>query len=110
MVCPCKALENSLMESARRGKRIAELEDELVLAEERREQAERGLERHRHGVTVEGDFVCPDSLASADAYRRGVEAMREACLRDMERFMGADSCYPGVMAHSICALPIPEEP
>lgn len=22
----------------------------------------RELERHRHGVTIEGDFVCPDSL------------------------------------------------
>lgn len=47
MVCPCKALENALMESARRGKRITELEDALVLAEERREQMTRERDEAR---------------------------------------------------------------
>ena len=27
------------------------------------EEAERVLERHRHGQTIESDFICPDSLA-----------------------------------------------
>ena len=29
--------------------------------------ANRELERWRHGVTIEGDFVCPDSLALSEA-------------------------------------------
>jgi hypothetical protein len=32
-----------------------------------REPLERELERHRHGVTLEGDFICPDSLALTEA-------------------------------------------
>ena len=30
-------------------------------------EANRELERWRHGVTIEGDFVCPDSLALSEA-------------------------------------------
>lgn len=60
------------------------------------------------GCMEDGDGPC--GVCRKCAYRRGAEAMREACLRDMERFMDADSPYPGVMAHSIRALPIPEEP
>jgi hypothetical protein len=33
----------------------------------RADAAERELERHRHGVTIESDFVCPDSLALVNA-------------------------------------------
>jgi len=31
--------------------------------------AERELERWRHGVTIEGDFVCPNDLRAANAER-----------------------------------------
>ena len=31
--------------------------------------AERALERWRHGVTIEGDFICPDSLLALDLER-----------------------------------------
>jgi hypothetical protein len=33
----------------------------------------RELERHRHGTTIEGDVVCPDSLTLAEARRRIAE-------------------------------------
>ncbi len=41
--------------------------DERDAAVARAEAAERALERWRHGVTIEGDFVCPDSLRAEAA-------------------------------------------
>lgn len=38
--------------------------------------AERELERHRHGNTIEGDYVCPDSLALTEA-RRQLDAVSD---------------------------------
>jgi len=35
------------------------------------------LERWRHGVTIEGDFVCPDSLALSEALRVNVDLTRQ---------------------------------
>lgn len=55
----------------------------------------------RIGVRVEDEI--------AAAYRRGAEAMREACLGVVERFMDFGSPHPGMIAHKISALPIPEE-
>ena len=45
-----------------------------------------------------------------DAFERGAEAMREACLGVVERFMDFGSPHPGMIAHKISALPTPEEP
>lgn len=42
----------------------------LGVAKEVAESLSRELERWRHGVTVEGDFVCPDSVALAEAMKR----------------------------------------
>jgi len=44
-----------------------------------------------------------------NAYRRGAEHMREACLGVVERFMDFGSPHPGMIAHKISALPTPEE-
>jgi hypothetical protein len=48
----------------------------------------------------------------ADAYRRGAEAMREACARvvDAAEADGRQCVRVSVMADDIRALPIPEEP
>ena len=35
------------------------------------------LERWRHGVTIEGDFVCPDSLALSEALRVNADLTRQ---------------------------------
>ena len=40
-------------------------------------EANRELERWRHGVTIEGDFVCPDSLALSEALRVNVDLTRQ---------------------------------
>ncbi len=51
-------------------------------AEERVAAAEREAERLRHHVAVEGDFVCPDSLALTMTTKLVGElraALREAC-------------------------------
>jgi len=46
-------------------------------------EANRELERWRHGVTIEGDFVCPDSLALSEALRANADLTRQlAELRD----------------------------
>jgi hypothetical protein len=56
-------------------------ENERDAAIARAEQAERELERWRHGATIEGDFVCPNDLrvmrlsrleAAAREWRAGV--------------------------------------
>lgn len=44
----------------------------------------RELERHRHGGTLEPDFVCPDSLALAEA-RATILAMEQELDRYEER-------------------------
>lgn len=50
--------------------------------------------------------------AVADAYRRGAEAMREACARvaDSAKARRADEYTAEEIADAIRALPIPEEP
>jgi len=53
--------------------------------------ANRELERWRHGVTIEGDFVCPDSLALSDA-RAELRAIGKAKL---ELRALADAATPG---------------
>jgi len=40
-------------------------------------EANRELERWRHGVTIEGDYVCPDSLALSEALRVNVDLTRQ---------------------------------
>lgn len=52
--------------------------------ERRLAAAERELERWRHGVTIEGDFVCPDSLAlnTARTALGEIAARRGAYSRD----------------------------
>ena len=40
-------------------------------------EANRELERWRHGVTIEGDFVCPDSLALSEALRVNADLTRQ---------------------------------
>lgn len=42
------------------------------------DSAKRELERWRHGVTVEGDFVCPDSL-ECERLRTANAELLEAC-------------------------------
>jgi hypothetical protein len=57
-----------------------DLRAKLAQAEADRDAAVRELERWRHGVTIEGDFVCPDSLR-ADALQARVgklEAVADA--------------------------------
>lgn len=63
--------------------------------------------RELRGVTRQRDEA---RAFAADAYRRGAEAMREACLGVVERFMDFGSPHPGMIAHKMSALPIPEEP
>ena len=153
---------------AERSGRFAEQADKL---QRERDQARQEADRLRHGLAVEGDFVCPNEYAvseltaernflralkknheedftrvckerdearaeverlhldvgclqlgltvtseayragymagSRDAYRRGAEAMREACARE------ASVCanHRGEeLADILSALPIPEEP
>lgn len=40
---------------------------------------ERELERFRHGVTLEGDFICPDSLALTEARAKLASIERASC-------------------------------
>jgi hypothetical protein len=38
------------------------MSDEVAFLKKDITDLERELERHRHGETLEGDFICPDSL------------------------------------------------
>lgn len=187
MTCPCRATEYALMENAKRGKRIAELEECLLTAEERLKQMtrERDAERRTFANAADAmgcepedgdDFVeavkeltrerddareqlyltkaelgrwvdretkavrerdearaevsrlqedrdkwrdryhamRTDVGLSGDvedeitcAYRRGAEAMREACARWMSEREGISQW---VYDDALSALPIPEEP
>lgn len=60
--------------------------------------------------TVRVCEVCETwAKAHAEGFHRGAEAMREACLGVVERFMDFGSPHPGMIAHKISALPIPDE-
>lgn len=59
------------------------------------------------GCMEDGDGPC--GVCRKCAYRRGAEAMRLACLGVVERFMDFGSPHPGMIAHKMSALPIPEE-
>lgn len=100
MTCPCRATEYALMENAKRGKRIAELEECLLTAEERLAQVTRERDEARASV--------------ADAYRRGAEAMREACIGSACAFVMEYPSYcddhGDELDAILSALPIPEEP
>lgn len=64
--------EDGAAELTRLRSQLAAAESRAAEAVERLNAAERELERWRHGVTVEGDFVCPDSLRLSEA----VEVLR----------------------------------
>lgn len=132
MSCPCRATEYALMENAKRGKRIAELEECLLTAEERLAQVTRERDEARAeaasslamarvagekhdqkcaeadvlrgvGCNEDGDGSC--GVCRKCAYRRGAEAMREACARWMSEREGISQW---VYDDALSALPIPE--
>jgi len=61
---------------------------------------ERELERHRHGVTLEGDFICPDSPALTEALGRvkALEGALRAAYANESRACRCDD--PGYIAQS----------
>ncbi len=73
---------------------VGDAVEDLRLALAERDAALRELERWRHGVTIEGDFVCPDSLALTEALSRSqsdaaiVEAARRLVSRGIHRRQG----------------------
>lgn len=72
---------------------------------EERDAALRELERWRHGVTIEGDFVCPHEVereaAERAAFVRGAEAMRRAAVRNVAR-------VSPTLAENVLDLTVPE--
>lgn len=136
MTCPCRATEYALMENAKRGKRIAELEECLLTAEERLEQMTRERDEAREllyltkaelGRWVDRETKAvrerdearaevqehreqlrklPDAnrVSNQAAYRRGAEAMREACAQWVDHWVS------GHVADKLRGTPIPEEP
>lgn len=57
MTCPCRATEYALMENAKRGKRIAELEECLLTAEERLKQMTRERDAERRTFANAADAM-----------------------------------------------------
>ena len=51
--------------------------DEVLDLTRQLAEANRELERWRHGVTIEGDYVCPDSLALSEALRVNGDLTRQ---------------------------------
>lgn len=61
-------------------------------------------------ISEVGVMVATNGNALAkEAYKSGAEAMRAACLGVVERFMDLGSPHPGMIAHKMSALPIPED-
>jgi hypothetical protein len=65
--------------SIREGQAITALLEERENLRRNLQAADREADRWRHGVPVEGDYVCPDSLRAdlvADKYRSAMEELR----------------------------------
>jgi chromosome segregation ATPase len=101
-------LEDRLAESRSEVERLADERDELLVR-----VADAGAELRatreayngaRAELTRERIGIRPVDEVRSDAYRRGAEAMREACARVADAH-----CVPGTR-DVIRALPIPEEP
>ncbi len=96
MTCPCRATEYALLENAKRGKRIAELEGCLLTAEERLAQVTRERDEWRdkfHAVNQTAGELCNacgwafkipgepcrcEVVKERDEARAEVERLREA--------------------------------
>lgn len=81
--------------------RLTKERDEARAEVERLQREVDEMAAELHALSVKYDASANDT---ADAYRRGAEAMREACAQWV-----ADYCSLG-RAAAVRALPIPEEP
>lgn len=54
-----------------------ERQEEIETLRRRLQLSEQEVERWRHGVTIEGDFICPDSLDLTEA-ERVIDVVRES--------------------------------
>jgi hypothetical protein len=81
----------------------AEIATLTAALDERDVEAERSLEQYESLVRERDEARADD----ANAYRRGAEAMREACARWMSEREGISQW---VYDDALSALPIPEEP
>ena len=86
------------------------VEESLVRLEAQRDEARADAERYLADLRRCASEPYEHAKERAEAFRRGAEAMREACLGVVERFMDFGSPHPGMIAHKMSALPIPEEP